>query len=160
MKTLGVLATVFLLTSVAPAFALPSNYQISSGSRVWRWDTKNIKMSDIRFNPEFLLLSVPASESDGSQFKLKVQCGNNPNFYYKVLDSSDRSLKMGKDQGLVTQLCIQAAEIRDEYVRQLLATETCTRINLQYGIRSIPVAQFGDTAKKKDRNNNGFACDL
>lgn len=153
MKAVSVLTTVFLCMSVVPAFAYPSNYHHM------RWDTNNLKMSDIRFNPEFLILSIPVEDSKGIKFELIIQCGNNPNFYYKQL-TLPGIMRMGKDQELVTMLCTQAVEIRDVYIHQLISTETCTRINLQYGIRRIPVAQYGDFARKKDRNDNGFACDF
>ena len=154
MKALSILATVFLFTSAVPAFADNSDYQLL------RWDTNNIKMSDIRFNPEFLIMSVPTENSKGSKFELTVQCGNNPNFYYKQLALQSRVETMGTDKELVTKLCTQAFALRDVYMRSLLATETCKRINWQYGIRSIPVALYGDLARKKHRVNDGFACDL
>ena len=60
MKALSILATVFLFTSAVPAFADSSDYQL------WRWDTSNIKMSDIRFNPEFLIMSLPTETQTGA----------------------------------------------------------------------------------------------
>jgi len=154
MKALSILATVFLFTSAVPAFADASNYQ------QWRWDTKDIKISDIRFNPEFLNLSVPTEDSKGSKFELTMQCGNNPNFYYKQLPLQSTVETTRTDEDLVAKLCSQAFEIRDVYIRQLLTTETCKRINWQYGISSIPVAIYGELARKKDINRNEFACDL
>lgn len=154
MKAFSICTTVFLLTSILPAFGQPSEY------RQMRWDTNNIKMSDIRFQPDFLILSVPASDSKGAQFELNVQCGNNPNFFYKQKALYSKSVKMSRDKELVTQLCTQATEMRDVYINQLLTTHTCPQINLQYGIRSIPVTLYGDLAKKKDRDRNGLACDL
>ena len=154
MKILNILTTVFLFTSVLPAFAYPDDYQLL------RWDKKNIKMSDVRFDPEFLMLSVPAEDLKGQTMTLTVQCGNNTNFYYKQLSSSSTVETTAMDKQLVTQLCTQAFEMRDVYIRQLLSTETCMRINWQYGISSIPVSLYGKLAKKKDVNRNGFACDL
>lgn len=69
MKILNILTTVFLFASVLPAFAYPDEYQLL------RWDKKNIKMSDVRFDPEFLMLSVPAEDSKGQTMTLTVQCG-------------------------------------------------------------------------------------
>lgn len=154
MKALTLLATVFFFTNAIPSFAYPSNYQ------VWRWQEKNLKISDIRFDPEFLIVSVPAEDHKGSKYEFVIQCGNNPHFYYKQLALQSSTEKIGTDEELVTKLCTEAFEIRDVYIRQLLLNETCKRINWQYGISSIPVALYGDIARKKDRNRNGFACDL
>ncbi|MBO3464375.1 hypothetical protein G7B40_009795 [Aetokthonos hydrillicola Thurmond2011] len=117
-------------------------------------------MSDIRFNPEFLILSVPVQDSTGTEFELTVQCGNNQNSYYHQLALQSKVEKTAIDKDLVTTLCTQAFEKRDVYVQQLLSTETCKQINWVYGISSIPVALYGDLARKKDGDRNGFACDL
>jgi len=154
MKVLSILATVFLFTSAVPVNALASDYQL------WKWDANNIKMSDIRFNPEFLILSVPTENSKGIKFEVTVQCGNNPNFYYKQLALQSRDQTMGTDKELVTKLCTQAFDLRDLYIRQLLTTETCKQINWQYGISSIPVALYGELARKKHRVHDGFVCSL
>ncbi|MBR8835313.1 MAG: hypothetical protein DSM106950_15110 [Stigonema ocellatum SAG 48.90 = DSM 106950] len=154
MKALSILATLFLFTNAMPAFAETKNYQLG------RWDTENMKISDIRFSPEFLILSIPTEDLKGAKFELTVQCGNNPNFYYKQLELQSRVETIATDKELVTKLCTQAFDIRDVYIRQLLTTETCQRINWQYGITSIPVALYGKLARIKDRDHNGFACDL
>ncbi|GEM_PF-5603219 len=154
MKALSILATVFFFTSAIPSFAYPSNDQI------WRWEQKNLKISDIKFDPEFLIVSVPVEDTQGSKFEFVIQCGNNPNFYYKQLALQSKAESMGADKELVTKLCTEAFEVRDVYIRQLLSHETCKRINWQYGISSIPVSLYGNIARKKDHNRNGFACDL
>jgi hypothetical protein len=154
MKALGLFATVFLFTNLLPAFAYPSQYKQMS------WDTTHFKMSDVRFNPDFMTLSVSAANTKGKNFNLVVQCGNNPNAYYKEIALSGKVAKFDQDKELVTMLCNQALEIRDAHILQILSTANCKQINLQYGIRSIPVAYYGELAKKKDRNRNGYACDL
>lgn len=117
-------------------------------------------MSDIRFEPDFLILSVPTEDAKGKKFNMNIQCGNNPNFYYKQLAAQTTAENVGTDEEFVTKVCSQAFEMRDVYIRQLLTTETCKRINWQYGISSIPVSLYGELAKKKDKGGNGFACDL
>jgi hypothetical protein len=154
MKTLSIFTSLFLLSIALPTYAQGSD------SQLWTLDKNNMKMSDIRFNPDFMILSIPAEDSLGAKYELEIQCGNNPNFYYKRLTLSGRQLGIGRDKQMVTRLCTEALEMRDIYVRELLSTETCMRINLQYGIRSIPVDKFGKHAKDRDRNDNGFACDF
>jgi hypothetical protein len=154
MKASSILTTIFLLTSALPTLAYPSS------SRLWKWDTDNIQVSDIRFNPEFLISSIPVEDSRGAKFELIVQCGNNRNSYYRQFSLQSKAEKMATDKDLVTTLCTQAFEKRDVYVRQLLLTETCRRINWEYGISSIPVALYGELARKKDREGDGFACSL